>query len=174
MVIRTRRDTARLDHPQQRTIIMRHYPSDSPQAMARLVVLALLADGIIDTRELDLLDDRRTIARLGLDSASFDDVFYGFCADMLRTGQRMTSERLDLDEDTIDRMLDEVRNPLLRKKTLRAMMDIVHADRQLAGGETALIARVLKRWSIDLDQLSTASAGAHRLSPRNLQQGLRA
>ncbi len=43
MVIRTRRDTASLHHPQQRTIIMRHYPSDSPQATARLVVLALLA-----------------------------------------------------------------------------------------------------------------------------------
>ena len=146
---------------------MRHYPSDSPQAMARLVVLALLADGIIDTGELDQLDDKRTIASLGLDSGSFDDVFYGLCADMLRTGQRMTSDRLDLDADTIDRMLDEVRDPLLRKKTLRAMMDIVHADRQLAGGEAALIARALKRWAIDLDQLSTAPTGANRLSPRN-------
>ena len=153
---------------------MRHYPSDSPQAMARLVVLALLADGIIDTRELDLLDDRGTIASLGLDSTSFDDVFYGFCADMLRTGQRMTSERLDLDENTIDRMLDEVRNPLLQKKTLRAMMDIVHADRHLAGGEAALIARVLKRWALDLDQFATISAGTGRLSPRNSQQALRA
>ena len=87
---------------------MRHYPSDSPQAMARLVVLALLADGIIDTSELDQLDDKRTIASLGLDSGSFDDVFYGFCADMLRSGQRMTAERLDLDDDAIDRMLDEI------------------------------------------------------------------
>ncbi len=153
---------------------MRHYPSDSPQAMARLLVLALLADGIIDTSELDLLDDKQTIASLGLDSAGFDDVFYGFCADMLRTGRRMTSDRLDLDADTIDRMLDEVRDPLLQKKTLRAMMDIVHADRQLAGGETALIARALKRWAIDLDQIAAISAGAKRLSPRNSQQALRA
>ena len=153
---------------------MRHYPSDSPQAMARLVVLALLADGIIDTGELDQLDDKRTIASLGLDSGSFDDVFYGLCADMLRTGQRMTSDRLDLDADTIDRMLDEVRDPLLRKKTLRAMMDIAHADRQLAGGEAALIARALKRWAISLDQISAASAGGNRLSPRNPQHSLAA
>ena len=151
---------------------MRHYPSDSPQAMARLVVLALLADGIIETSELDQLDDKGTIARLGLDSGSFDDVFYGLCADMLRTGQRMTSDRLDLDADTIDRMLDEVRDPLLRKTTLRAMMDIVHADRQLAGGEAALVARALKRWAVDLDQLSTAPAGANRLSPRNRRHPL--
>jgi len=153
---------------------MRHYPSDSPQAMARLVVLALLADGIIETDELDLLDDSRTMARLGLDSDGFDDVFYGFCADMLRAGQRMTSERLDLDGDTIDRMLDEVRDPVLRRKTLRAMMDIVHADGELAGGEAALIARAVRRWGIGLDQFSVATAGARRLSPRNLQQGLRA
>jgi hypothetical protein len=153
---------------------MRHYPSDSPQAMARLLVLALLADGLIDTSELDLLDDKRTIASLGLDSAGFDEVFYGFCADMLRTGQRMTSDRLDLDEDTIDRMLDEVRDPLLQKKTLRAMMDIVHADRQLAGGEAALFARALKRWALDLDQFAAISAGTRHLSPRNSQQALRA
>ena len=146
---------------------MRHYPSDSPQAMARLVVLALLADGIIETSELDQLDDKGTIARLGLDSGSFDDVFYGVCADMLRSGQRMTAERLDLDDDAIDRMLDEVRDPLLRKKTLRAMTDIVHADRQLAGGEAALVARALKRWAIDLDKFSATPAGANRLSPRN-------
>jgi uncharacterized tellurite resistance protein B-like protein len=153
---------------------MRHYPSDSPQAMARLLVLALLADGLIDTSELDLLDDEQTIASLGLDSAGFDEVFYGFCADMLRTGQRMTSDRLDLDEDTIDRMLDEVRDPLMQKKTLRAMMDIVHADRHLSGGEAALIARALKRWALDLDQFAAISAGTRRLSPRNSQQALRA
>jgi uncharacterized tellurite resistance protein B-like protein len=153
---------------------MRHYPSDSPQAMARLLALALLADGLIDTSELDLLDDRRTVASLGLDSAGFDEVFYRLCADMLRTGQRMTSGRLDLDADTIDRMLDEVRNPLLRKKTLRAMIDIVHADRQLAGGEAALIARALKRWALDMDQLAANSAGAKRLSRRNPQHALRA
>ena len=153
---------------------MRHYPSDSPQAMARLLVLALLADGLIDTSELDLLDDNRTIASLGLDSAGFDDVFYGFCADMLRTGQRMTSDRLDLDGDTIDRMLDEVRDPTLQKKTLRAMMEIVHADRHLSAGEAALIARVLKRWALDLDQFVTISTGTGRLAPRNPPQALRA
>jgi len=153
---------------------MRHYPPDSPQAMARLVVLALLADGIIETDEMDLLDDGRTVAGLGLDSEGFDDVFYAFCADMLRAGQRMTTDPLDLDGDTIDRMLDEVRNPLLRRKTLRAMMDIVHADGELAGGEAVLIARAMRRWGIGLDRFSVATPGASRLSPRNQQQGLRA
>ena len=153
---------------------MRNYPSDSPQAMARLVVLALLADGILDTRELDLVDDRRTMASLGLDAASFDDVFYAFCADMLRTGQRMTSERLDLDADTIDRMLDEVRNPLLRKKTLRAMVEIAHADHHLAGGEAALIDQAMKCWAIGPDRSPVAMAGARRLAPHNLAQGLHA
>lgn len=146
---------------------MRHYPFDSPQAMGRLVVLALLADGIIDTSELDLLDDKRTVASLGLDSRRFDDVFHGFCADMLRTGRRMTTEELDIDDDTIDRMLDEVRNPLLRKKTLRAMMDIVDADRHLAPGEAELIARTLKRWSIDPDRISAAAAGGNRIAAHN-------
>ena len=35
---------------------MRHYPSDSPEAMGRLVALTLMADGAIDASELKLPD----------------------------------------------------------------------------------------------------------------------
>ena len=62
---------------------MRQYPSDSPEALTRIVALALMADGIIDPSELRLLKDQEILSRLGLDPDSFDRVFYEFCTDML-------------------------------------------------------------------------------------------
>ena len=45
---------------------MRHYASNSPEAMGRLVALTLMADGAIDASELKQLDRKDTIRRLGL------------------------------------------------------------------------------------------------------------
>ena len=132
---------------------MRQYPSDSPEALTRIVALALMADGIIDPSELRLLKDQEILSRLGLDPDSFDRVFYEFCTDMLNTAQRTSSGQLQLDGKGIKRLLDEVTDPALQKTMLRTIMDITHADQQLAGSEAVLITEALKCWSLDLHQI---------------------
>lgn len=149
---------------------MRHYPSDSPEALGRIVALSVMADGAIDQSELRLLDSERTILNLGLDPDSFDRVFYDFCNDMLSTAQRTPTGQLELDGATISLLLDEVRSPQLQKGMLRTMMDIVHADRQLAGGEAVLISQALECWSLDMHQLGTGCVS----SRRHRQHGVRA
>lgn len=144
---------------------MRHYPSDSPEALGRIVSLALMADGAIDPSELRLLDAEKTISRLGLDPDSFDRVFYEFCTDMLGTAHRLSSGQLELDAETIDLLLDEVSQPELRTAALRAMLDIVHADEQLASGEAVLIARAMQRWSLDLHQVYMIAASSRQAFP---------
>lgn len=143
---------------------MRHYPSDSPEALGRIVSLALMADGAIDPSELRLLKNEETISRLGLDADNFDRVFYEFCTDMLGTAHRVSSGQLELDTATIDLLLDEVSEPQLRAETLRTMLDIVHADEQLAGNEAVLIARAMERWSLDLHQVYTIAASSRRVA----------
>jgi hypothetical protein len=133
---------------------MRQYPSDSPEALTRIVALALMADGIIDPSELRLLKDQEILSRLGLDPDSFDRVFYEFCTDMLNTAQRTSSGQLQLDGKGIKRLLDEVTDPVLQKSMLRTIMDITHADQQLAGSEAVLITEALKCWSLDLHQIA--------------------
>lgn len=137
-----------------RRSIVRHYPSDSPEARARLLALTLLADGAIDQSELRLIDDRAAMHKLGMEPEHFDRVFYEFCTDMLSSARRNESGQFELDSESIDKLLAEVDSPALRESTLRTMLDIVHADKQLAGGEAVLITQALKRWSLDLHQLS--------------------
>ena len=151
---------------------MRHYPSDSPEAQARIIALTLMADGAIDQSELRLLNERNTINQLGMEPEDFDRVFYEFCTDMLSTAERTSNGQLELDRKAIDLLLDEVTDPALRMSLLRIMLDLVHADQQLAGGEAVLVTQTLKRWSIDRHQLSGPLHRQRPLSQQTAMSGL--
>ena len=53
---------------------MRHYPTNSPEALARVVAIAMMADGAIDSSELKSLERHDIIKRLGLDHDRFDQM----------------------------------------------------------------------------------------------------
>lgn len=136
---------------------MRHYPSDSPEAMGRLVALTLMADGAIDASELKQLDHKDTVRRLGLNEASFDKLIHELCDDMLSSAHRTPAGHLELDVKNIDLLLAEVEHPLLQKQVLRMMLDIVNADSELSGGEAVLVAEAMKFWGIDLHEVADSS-----------------
>ncbi|GAA5174478.1 hypothetical protein GCM10025771_04290 [Niveibacterium umoris] len=136
---------------------MRHYAVDSPEAKARLVALALLADGAIDLNEIEALERHEVVTRLGLDQACFDRVVREFCEDMLVSANRGPSGQVELDEETIDALLDDIRDPQIRKRMLRAVLDIVNADGRLAEGEAVLVSHAMASWGLDLyDVANTA------------------
>lgn len=145
---------------------MRHYPSDSPEAMGRLVALTLMADGAIDASELKMLDHTDTIRRLGLDEERFDRIIHELCDDMLTSAHRTVAGHLELDVASIDLLLAEVQHPLLQKQVLRMMLDIVNADRELAGGEAVLVAAAMKFWDIDLHEVADSAVPAFSLRAR--------
>jgi uncharacterized tellurite resistance protein B-like protein len=142
---------------------MRHYPANSPEALARVVAIAMMADGAIDSSELKSLERHDIINRIGLDHDRFDQVFYEYYQDLLSCAHRLPSGQFELDSVNIGLLLDEIRDPLLQKKALRAMLDIVNADRRLTGSEAGLIAQALKHWVIDLYEVSDTSIPSHRL-----------
>ncbi|MDP3539621.1 MAG: TerB family tellurite resistance protein [Azonexus sp.] len=144
---------------------MRKYSNDSPEAAARIVALALMADGKVDRSETQLLERQGTIRRLGLDHEQFDKVFYEFCEDMLTSAYRLASGQFELDAQNVNKLLDEIRDPALQKNTLRLMLDIVNADRRLTAGEASLIAQALRSWDIDLHEVSDSSVPRHRSPP---------
>lgn len=142
---------------------MRHYPSDSPAAMGRLVALTLMADGAIDASELRQLDHTDTVRRLGLSQASFDKVIHELCDDMLSSAHRTPAGHLELDVKGIDLLLAEVQHPLLQKQVLRMMLDVVNADSELSGGEAVLVSEAMKFWEIDLHEVADSSVPSPRM-----------
>lgn len=131
---------------------MRHYPSDSPEAMTRVVALALLVDGAIDLSELETLRRNDIVNRLGIDHARFDKVIHEFCDDMLAYVNLKPSGQYELDPQSIGHLLADIEDPKLQKKVLSVMLDIVNADGNLARSETALVAQAIKHWQLDLVQ----------------------
>lgn len=141
---------------------MRSYPTDSPQAMARIVALALMADGAVEGSELKLLERQEIVSRLGLDEEQFDMIFYEFLEDMLVSAGRLPSGRLALDARVVKRLLREIGDPELQQKAIRLMLVIVNADHQLSAEEALLIAQALKCWKLDLFEVSDSSIPCHR------------
>jgi uncharacterized tellurite resistance protein B-like protein len=146
---------------------MRNYTANSPEAMGRLVALTLMADGAIDASELKMLDSKETIRRLGLSDVHFDKLVHELCDDMLTSAYRTPSGHLELDTQSIDHLLAEVKHPILRKQLLRMMLDIVNADRKLSGGEAVLVAEAMKYWEIDLYEVAEASIPKTRMQAQS-------
>ena len=121
---------------------LRTYPIDSPRAKARIIVLALLADGQLDPRELRGLAERGVVAELGITTDDFFQVLYDFCSDAARLpkgkGNYLMSPAL------METILDEVSDAGERKKLVRLIFDV-------ADSEAHLIWKALDSWSLRLD-----------------------
>lgn len=127
---------------------MRHYPTDSPEALTRVVALALLADGAVDPGELDVFKNSPCCFRMGIDPCRFEQIVDEFCDDLVACGNRKASGRYDLTEDCIRGLLKEVDDPVLRRQALCLMQEIINADGVVVHEETALIALVADCWKL--------------------------
>lgn len=142
---------------------MRKYTKNSPEAGARVVALAMMADGAIDRSEILLLERQNVLARLGLDNEQFDSIYYEYCTDMLASAQRNASGQLELDKTGIKALLDEISDPVLQKNILRIMLDMVNADHRMTASEASLIAQALEHWGMDLCGMTESSVPRHYL-----------
>jgi uncharacterized tellurite resistance protein B-like protein len=129
---------------------MRHYPSNSPEAMARLIALALMADGAMDLSEIESLQRHEIAKDLGLDDRQFDKVIHDFCEDMMTFAHRAPTGQFELDQKSIDALLGEIQDPELQNQLLSSMLHIVNAEGTLLSGEVALVSRAMTRWGLDL------------------------
>lgn len=137
---------------------MRHYPSDSPEAMTRVVALALLADGVIDLGEMEVLKGSACCFRLGIDPCRFEQIVDEFCDDVRASGKRTASGHYALNEECVRGLLMDIKNPDMRRQALSMMIDIIGADGVLAREETALIAQAVDCWKLGYRAAQTAEA----------------
>lgn len=129
---------------------MRTYPVDSQESRARVVVLALLADGAVEPVELQLLERADILARLGFDQACLNQVMQEFCEDLEAYGDAMRFGGLGLDAAVIDHLLSEIRDPKQQENLLRAMFDVVHANGHLTDSEAQVLGQAMLCWGLAL------------------------
>ena len=133
---------------------MRHYTTDSPEAMSRIVALALLADGALDPREIESLDRRAILDKLGISHATLDRVTHEFCNDLLQCARSPNVGQIELDRDLVEHLLDDIRAPEKQQQALAAIVEITEADGCLNGGEAILISEAMSRWGLELQHVA--------------------
>lgn len=130
---------------------MRSYPVNSPKALARLVAMAVVADGELDNCEVDRLRELEVFGMLGIDAEGFYQVLLELCRDLATGG---SGEHVALlAPERLERLATEVDAPELRRLVLSAMLVTVMADGRVSGGEQTLLRYLMQRWDIPLDSL---------------------
>lgn len=127
---------------------MRPYRRNSPQAAARIVVLALLADGNVTKAELDVLTQRGAYGQLGLSPMALQQVLRDFCEDLLCSAQLRWSEACRIDPRTLAALMAEVDDPTLREKVLRLCLQVIDADDHVTEGESIVLNAAAEHWHL--------------------------
>lgn len=129
--------------------LLRSYPRNSAEAAARIVALALIANGHIKAVETAALDARRGHERLGLTRPQWHGVIHDLCADLL--GPARCGDESCIPGALLDRMLDEVDDDSTRRTVLRLSSAVVHADSQIEDGESFVLLAMIERWGLHPD-----------------------
>ena len=133
---------------------MRSYPTNSPEALARLVAMAILADGRLDNREVDWIKHNDTAALLGVDRDTLIQVLLDCCRDVINEAEQ---ERVFLLEDhRLARLADDLTDPALQKVALSAMLILAKSDGSVTEGEETLLRFLMSRWGLSLEDLAAA------------------
>lgn len=125
---------------------MRTYPLNSPQAAARLLAMALVADGNYALSEIKALDRLDAARQLGLPPQDLKAVIEAFCEDLLLGAHGEWLGSSQLDAATRQALLAEVTDPALRTKIVALCEAVVAADGHLADGETAMLDSLTRAW----------------------------
>lgn len=138
---------------------MRSYPTDSPQAAARIVALTVVADGDIGDAELQWLDRLAVYQQLGMNRHELHALLDTFCEDLLSSDQLKWADTCPVDERTLAQLMSEIQDPALRRKLLRLCVDLAEVDARVDEGESSVLVAAVEHWGLHREMF--------RSSPRN-------
>ncbi|MDM7951411.1 TerB family tellurite resistance protein [Hydrogenophaga sp.] len=137
---------------------MRSYPINSPEAAARLVAMALVADGHYATAEIRALDRLSAPSRLGLAPEAFKLVMDHFCEDLLLASHGEWMGSAAIDSATRRRLFAEVQDPALGAEVRALCEAVMLCDSHLADGETELLDDMARAWPMPLNPTHRTSS----------------
>jgi hypothetical protein len=127
---------------------MRSYPTNSPEAAARIVALVLIADGHVCRSEFDALTRLDAARALGLDPEGLPRIVQTLCEDLLMGDPGSGSMLGSLDDSVLASLMAEVDEPALQRQVLRLALAAAHGDRHLADGEALVLQAARRHWGI--------------------------
>ena len=124
----------------------RPYPSNSLQARARVVVIALLVDGETDDHELAFLNDPAWLEGLDIDRPVFIQVLNEFCEDLAKITP--SGIGYPLRDDELLAMLNEVNHAALQSRLKQVTRHLIECDGKVSRQEAQLWRKMLSSWRL--------------------------
>ena len=141
---------ARKLHPQAfpRPEVFRKYAHNSPEARARLIVLALLVDGEINEFELMLLNRPEVLTAVGVSRSEFGRVLQDFCADILVISRQ--GESFPLSAEELSQLLGEISNKEDQRALLQLIARLIQRDGHISREEMRYWRKAGQAWGYPL------------------------
>jgi tellurite resistance protein len=128
--------------------MMRSYPVNSPQAAARIVTLAMLADGRLGNEELLVLDYVRAHEILGLSVPQLNAVMTAFRQDLDVSPHPGWADAGLVDSRTMAELMAEIEEPALRRQVLQLCVAVVEADGRVHESEAVVLNAAVEHWGL--------------------------
>ena len=125
---------------------MHSYATNSPEAVSRILALAMIVDGHLSPSEVHAMHHSNYLKQVQIDDDTFDRTLRELCEDLLGAAANRYAGMVEIDPRLMDSLLSEIRDPLLQIRVWRAMVDIVHADGHLDSREATLVRRAARTW----------------------------
>ena len=123
---------------------MKTYPVNSPEAAARVLAMAMVADGQYSMTEMRALDRQNAPAQLGLSPEAFKAVVDDFCQDLLLSqGGQWTGT---VDPAIREQLMAEITDHRLQDVLLQQCEALMLSDGHLADGEVDLLDALSATW----------------------------
>jgi hypothetical protein len=139
---------------------MRSYPTDSPQAAARIVALTLVADGHVSKVEMNALERLDAYQQLGIDRQGMHGVLQGLCEDLLQGQHSQWADACRVEPWTLNQVMAEVQERPLRLTVLRLCVAVAEADDLVTDGEALILVNAVEQWGLHHEMLGTSQAVA--------------
>lgn len=125
---------------------MRTYPTNSPEAAARIVVLAALSDGHLSKAELDSLISHRMADALELPLGAMQRIIHEVCDDLLGGHPQGWEQARQIAPSTLAALLGEIQSAALRDIVLDLCGHTIAADRTICRSELGFLNATLNQW----------------------------
>ncbi|MBK9361552.1 MAG: hypothetical protein IPM99_10670 [Rubrivivax sp.] len=134
---------------------MKTLPTDSPEALARVLAMMIVTDAELDARELDMLEQLDAFGRIGITREGFRATAQQYCAELgARMGDRAWLQLSDV--MLIDEILRPVQGTAQRLLVARLSAAIITADGRVHDIERLVFDHMLARWGLTRAAVSRA------------------
>lgn len=128
---------------------MRRYPRNSPEALARVLAMAITTDAAVDDLEIELCERMQLFRMIGVTRAGFAQVVQDYCRDL----EAEAGGRLNAGREVVEQVIADVDDPGKRLMVCAMMLSLCHADGRFDASELALMRHVLRRWNLTVEAL---------------------